>query len=202
MQTNKTYTYNGVNYNAKITTRITKRLSLRIGKTGDLLISAPYLTSMRHIDEFVERSLPSLLSKIQKRPADIDEYGYYFFGQYLARGNMSDQDIQQFLKKELLSYCSERTLYYEALMKVHPSYKVSVRSMSTRYGVNSARTHRITYTTDLAFYDRKIIDAIIVHELAHHFERNHQKRFYEIVYRYCPDYDRLHTLLRKHIHES
>ena len=202
VQTNKTYTYNGVTYPAKITTRMTHRLSLRIGKKGELLISAPYLTSMRRIDEFVNKSLPSLLNKIQKRPSDIDENGYYFFGQYQTRGGLSDEDIQKFLKQELLQYCTERTLYFGALMGVTPSYKVSVRSMSTRYGVNSAKTHRITYATDLAYYDRKIIDAIIVHELAHHFQRNHQKGFYDIVYRYCPDYDRLHTLLRKHIHES
>ena len=35
------------------------------------------------------------------------------------------------------------------------------------------------------------IDAIIVHELAHLREKNHQKPFWDLVYRMMPDYEKV-----------
>jgi len=68
----------------------------------------------------------------------------------------------------------------------------------SRYGVNSLRTHRLTFALELAYYAPAIIDSVIVHELAHDFERNHGPRFYAIVYAHCPDYKKLYASLRKH----
>ncbi len=175
-------------------------MTLRLNKEGGLTIGVPYHVSLSSIDSFVMRSLPTLLKKVNRYDKDIDEDSYFLFGQRLPRLGLTEKQIKSYLKKELTSYCISQTLYYEALMEISPAYSVLIRDMSSRYGVNSKTTHRITYALSLAHYSREIIDAIIVHELAHHFQRNHQKGFYDIVYRYCPHYDELHKKLRKHIH--
>ena len=201
MNKTKVFSIDGRSYEALITTRRTSRLSMRFAKDGKLHVSVPFLTPMKAIDSFVISRLPLLLEKVEEKPRDIDEHGYYLFGKYRERGSLTDAQIKKYLRKTLMEYLEEKCLYYEGIMKIHPYYAISIRDMSTRYGVNSAKTHRVTFALCLAHYSREIIDSVIVHELAHHFERNHQKGFYDIVYRYCPDYDRLHAKLRKNIHE-
>lgn len=199
MQEKRVYLYQGREIQAIITTRLTHRVSLRFDAKGVLKISVPPLTSKKYIDNLVKQYLPKMLAKKESKTPDIDERGYYLFGQYIE-SSLTKDEIQSYLSSQLLEYLQPRVRYYESLMEVTPFYKVIVRNMSTRYGVNSSKTHRLEFALSLAHYDRKIIDAIIVHELAHHFERNHQKGFYDIVYRYCPEYKILMKKLKEHIH--
>ena len=74
-------------------------------------------------------------------------------------------------------------------MGIRNPYKVKVKKMTSRYGSNSSRTRSIAFTTSLIHYSSYIIDAIIVHELAHDFYRDHSKNFYNVVFKYYPDYN-------------
>ena len=70
--------------------------------------------------------------------------------------------------------------------------------MSSRYGVNSQRTHALSFTTSLVHFAPDIIVSVVVHELAHDFVFSHSPAFYRIVYLYCPNYKVLHDKLRRH----
>ncbi|MBQ7243982.1 MAG: M48 family metallopeptidase, partial [Bacilli bacterium] len=56
-----------------------------------------------------------------------------------------------------------------------------------------------TFQCRLMAFHPSIIDSVVVHELAHHYQFDHSKKFYDIVYRYCPDYDKLR---KKLIHDQ
>lgn len=106
-------------------------------------------------------------------------------------------DLEKKLKKFYLDIVTRRTRYYEALMGIKKTYNVRVRKMTTRYGSNAYTTHSITYSMLLLHYSIDVIDSVVVHELAHDKVRNHSKKFYDVVYKYCPNYKKLHTRLRK-----
>ena len=89
---------------------------------------------------------------------------------------------------------------YENKMNL-PSYRISVRNMTTRYGSNSLRSKHITFALVLVHYSTEIIDSVIVHELAHIKEFNHSQKFYDVVYKYYPNYDECHAKLRKGIYK-
>ena len=78
-----------------------------------------------------------------------------------------------------------------------PSYRITIRKMTSRYGSNSKTSKHITFATILLHYSLPIIDSVVVHELAHIEVFDHSKKFYDVVYKYCPDYDVLHKKLRK-----
>ena len=90
----------------------------------------------------------------------------------------------------------ERVKYYEKQMGV-PSYSISVRNMTSRYGSNSKRTKHINIAFSMIHYSIPIIDSVLVHELAHIKVFNHSKAFYDVVYAYCPEYKTLKAKLRK-----
>lgn len=106
-------------------------------------------------------------------------------------------DLEKKLKKWFLPIIENRHRYYESQMNVKKPYQVKLRKMTSRYGSNSSGTHSITYSMILLHYSVEIIDSVIVHELAHEYVRNHSQKFYNVVYKYCPNYTVLHRKLRK-----
>ena len=94
---------------------------------------------------------------------------------------------------------TKRTRYYEKVMDIEKPYKVRVKNMSSRYGSNSSQTHAVSYAMILMHYTVDVIDSVVVHELAHDKVKNHSKKFYDVVYKYCPNYKVLDRRLRKGI---
>ena len=109
----------------------------------------------------------------------------------------SKEDLEKKLKKWFLPILEKRNRYYEQMMGIRKPYNVKIRKMTTRYGSNSGSTHSITYSTILMHYTYDVIDSVIVHELAHHFVRNHSQKFYNVVYKYYPNYKVCHRRLKK-----
>lgn len=160
-------------------------------------LTCPYFTSSSSALEMAKRNALPLLNKVESFPSYYQDGYLYLLGERHYVGAMGEEDLKRYLKKMALPLFEERVAYYEKTMRVKPPYKVKARSMSTRYGVNSKRTHSITLQSELICYALPIIDSVVVHELAHHFEFNHGEKFYKIVYAYCPDYKSLHACLKK-----
>lgn len=111
------------------------------------------------------------------------------------------EDLEQKLKKLFLNLVTERVRYYEQLMGVKP-YKIRVQNMKTRLGSNSKRTHTLNFSTKLMSYSIPIIDSVVVHELAHYFVFNHSDKFYNVVYKYCPQYKYYRKCILKEIYHD
>ena len=72
-------------------------------------------------------------------------------------------------------------------MNLYPK-KVKVRSYKNRWG-SCAYNGDISYNWKLIMLPEKIIDYVIVHELAHTIHRNHSKDFWSSVESIMPDYN-------------
>jgi predicted metal-dependent hydrolase len=66
--------------------------------------------------------------------------------------------------------------------------KILDECVERRSGMMNARAGNIGLSWRLVMAPPDVLDAIVVHELAHMYEPNHSKRFYDIVEQYCPDY--------------
>ena len=203
-----TYLYNGHVYQVEITRKRMRNIRYRL-KDNTFIISAPYLASQasikRGLDKFAER-----LIKAQK-PSHIGNDYVYIFGhkyQFNSSGGelhftdgqilkySSIDDFEKKMKKFFLPLVISRVRYFENLMALKP-HNIRVRKMNTRYGSNSKHTYTVTFALKLYSYSIDILDAIVVHELSHSVVFNHSKAFYDVVYKYCPNYDALHRKLRK-----
>ena len=183
---------NGREYPVYIQKKNMRSLTMRLNKEQDaLLVHAPYFVSKRTIMIFVNEKGPRLIKRAKEKKNAIPSGKASIFGEIVD----NDIDLEE-KNRLLLEYCLSSQRKYEKIMNV-PPYNVKVRNMTSRYGVNNKRTNTITYSTCLIAYSKEIIDSIIVHELSHHFERNHQEGFYRIVCKYCPNYKALHKKLRK-----
>ena len=119
---------------------------------------------------------------------DVHESGEIAFSDGSKIVYKNKEELNKKLKKFFKDLMIKRTKYYTSLMKL-PEYKVSVKEMRSRFGSNSKYTKTIHYAYVLMHFSIEIIDSVIVHELAHILVYDHSKKFYDIVYKYCPNYD-------------
>lgn len=197
-----------VTYRVKIRYKpFKKNISYRY-KDGEFSISSPLLCSNKEIFRGLDKFAP-LLIKRSKRPLPRLDNKIYILGKLYDISNnqilLSDGAIIDFkdeiglekeLKKYFLKVVSQLVRKKEAEMGISLN-NIRVKKMKSRYGSNSKRTRTVCFNLELIHYDIEVIEAIVVHELAHCLVFDHSKKFYDVVYRYCPNYKTLHKRLRK-----
>ena len=105
-----------------------------------------------------------------------------------------EQAVTRWYRREAEVLFRQRVAHYAPLMGVCPS-KVVLSSARTQWGsCNTRGTIRLNW--HLIKMPLRLIDYVVVHELAHLVEMNHSPAFWQVVAAACPDYLRLRRELR------
>ena len=99
-----------------------------------------------------------------------------------------------FYKFYAKKYLIPRVDYFSNIMELNYS-EIKFRKMKSRWGSCNIRGV-ITLNSQLIKIDKKLIDYIIVHELAHLTHMNHSKKFHSLVEVYLPDAKKLNRELK------
>ena len=206
------YKVNGVDYEVVVIHKRMKNINVRF-KDDKFVVSCPYFTNKLLVIPLLDKYGESLIKRSTK-PSPVSENGMYLFGQFyeltypgvirLKEKELSFKDNDELLTKLkpiFKDYVTERVRYYEKLMCVE-SYKVRVQKMKSRFGSNSKHTKTLNFSMTLIHYDPEVIDSVVVHELAHILVFDHSKKFYDVVYRYCPDYPKYRKMLVKGVYHA
>lgn len=161
-----------------------KTISLEI--RGDkLIVRAPNRTTKKEADAFVQKHASWIEKQRQKIALRKEEQ--------LQIEKLSDEELKTLAKRAAV-YIPERVGFYAAQMDV--SYgRITLRCQKTRWGSCSAKKN-LNFNILLMLTPPEVIDSVVVHELCHLREMNHSARFYELVYRCYPDYDKWNRWLR------
>jgi hypothetical protein len=103
--------------------------------------------------------------------------------------------IEKFYRQQLLQKSLEIIAKFELVIKVKVN-QFGVKKMRTRYGSCNVRKARIWLSLDMAKRSSKLIELIIVHEMAHLIEANHSKKFYNLMDKFLPDWRNRDKILR------
>lgn len=211
------YKLNDKEYQVKVTRKHMRYIRYRF-RNDTFLVSCPYFVTQKEIIKGLNRFAFGLINKSQKDRENkpfgedyiyilgekykVSSSGSLSFNNGLTIKYKSIDDLYKKLKPYLLDIITKRVRYFEMKMGIDKPYNVKVRDMSSRYGSNVKSSHTVTFALLLVHYSINIIESVIVHELAHDKVYNHSPKFYDVVYKYCPDYDRLHNHLRKKIYHD
>lgn len=168
---------------------------------GVFKVSCPYIVTKSNIVKGLDKYAAKMVARSEKLKPIGEDY-IYLFGSKVSlqeSGEISftngdklvyqdHADLDKKLHKIFLKILKDKVNYYSSKMNV-PLYKVSLRNMKTRFGSNSKHTKSVHFSYVLIHYSHPIIDSVVVHELAHILVYDHSKKFYDVVYKYCPDYD-------------
>ena len=108
---------------------------------------------------------------------------------------------EKWKRQKLRDKVSEMLEYYVPMFErkgVKPPAAVTFRTMTSRWGVCSPSTGKITFNYNLFETPEELIAYIVVHEMAHFLEANHSERFWAHVEDVMPDYKARRKLLREY----
>ncbi len=158
-----------------------KTLSLTLSREGDLIVRSPMRMKLDVIERFIELKSEWILKhrKIIEKRNQVSPHKTY-----------SSKEVS-ILKSELYNYIVPR-VHELWRWKNLPSIKsLKITKSEWRWWSCSGKNW-LCFSYRLAEFithDPLFIDAIIIHELAHLIEKNHQKPFWNLVYSWMPQYD-------------
>lgn len=201
------------------------RLSLKTN--GQIILSAPNNISIRTLEKFLDKYRPSLVEHIKKINNQRKKYiNGSKVGRHhkikiiiskreaisvtdsivkisitnqtsqLSQQQLISQAISRTLKKEAQHYLPKRLRYFA--LKYGLAYdKVRLNHAKTRWG-SCSNKGTISLNIALMELPDRLIDYVILHELAHTKHMNHSASFWQYLDSICPDSKLLKTELKKY----
>lgn len=185
-----------------------KNSYISVKKNGDITLKTPRVS-----ESYIENLLSKRESWIRKQLKIVEENPpkthnlqdeVLLFGELFSIDSDEASELRKHLKKIDISkiglilkcydvfyknyannYLTQRAEHYAKEMALSYS-DIKFRKMRSRWGSCSSRG-TITFNTELIKIDKKLIDFVVVHELAHLVHMNHSKKFHDLVSQYTPD---------------
>ena len=153
--------------------RKNRNIRLVVEEDKTIRLTCPYGVSDEEIYDFVRSKLEWIKKALGKM--HVKE-------KLSDKPKLTKRDI-----KALKDYIDSLVYKYAVIMKAEIE-NVKLRRMKTEWGNCNYRSKTLTFNTYLYYMSENFIEAIVVHEIAHLFYHGHGKMFYNMIYKYLPDY--------------
>lgn len=173
--------------NIKVIKSARRTISLEITPELDVILRAPYLTSRREIERFLDSKsdwINKTVRRMERRKAADDTKGLK---------PISDDETSA-LARKAKEVIPPKVKYFADIIGVDYG-RITIRNQKTRWGSCSAK-HNLNFNCLLLKAPEEILDYVIVHELCHIIEMNHSKDFWAQVEKVLPDYKARRKWLR------
>jgi predicted metal-dependent hydrolase len=164
--------------------RLSRHVRILVSERGEITITGPLRTSKRFLLSVLENKRAWVLAQLER----LDRSGQ------LEKARDDTGQYQQYKERA-------RTLTHEKLAYWNQFYgftygRVSIRNQRTRWGSCSARGN-LSFHYKIALLPDALADYLIVHELCHLQAFDHSPKFWALVGKAIPDYQKHRQLLRK-----
>lgn len=159
-----------------------KKIRLVIKRTGEIIITAPYLLPVKYIDDFF----------VQQKD--------WIEGKQEVFKLMPEPNIKS-KKGDYKKYKEEaRILVHKKIIEINSFYhfkfnKIFIKNQKTRWGSCSNRKN-LNFNYKIILLPNELLEYIITHELCHLQEMNHGKEFWNLVAQRDPEYKKHHKKLQ------
>ena len=172
--------------NAVIIRSRRRTMSLEINRDAKIVIRIPMRATNKEISEFVLKNAGWIEKHLQKAKAQAEKDH--------ETPKLTETEINHIMKLAKRTI-PKRVEYFAPLVGV--DYKrISIRKQHTRWG-SCSKDGNLNFNALLMLTPPEVLDSVVVHELCHRLEMNHSKRFYDQVYRICPEYDKYDKWLKE-----
>jgi predicted metal-dependent hydrolase len=202
-------------YEVEIIKKITnKNTYIRVKDNLVIYITTNKLVSDKSISKLLEENISSISKMIEKQEKKNDKKNYFWylgkkydlvytnntkviFGEEKAFFP-KNIDLNKWYKKQAEKIFKERLDYNYNVFSKKISYpSLTIRKMTTRWGVCNSKLKRVTLNLELIKKDIICLDYVIMHELSHFIHHDHSKKFWGLVEENFPKYKTVRKLMKE-----
>lgn len=191
----------------------TKNTYFRVKNDLKLYVSTNSFLSDRQVKKMIIENEDSIYNMIvkQKKRAENNTGFYYLGKQYdivfvtgkeITLGENKvfigrEANLEKWYQKKAKVLFQERLDYwYSIFTKKIPYPSLTIRKMTSRWGVCNSKLKRVTLNLELIKRDICCLDYVIVHELSHFKEMNHSDKFWKVVEENYPNYKKIRKIMK------
>ena len=205
---------NNTIYEVVITKKIgTKNTYFRVKNDLKLYVSTNAFVTDKQIKKMILENIDSISSMFLKQQKKIENNtGFYYLGKQYDVVNVlgssitlgenkvfvgKDADIEKWYQKQAKKIFRVHLDYwYSVFTKDIPYPSLTIRKMTSRWGVCNSKLKRVTLNLELIKRDTTCLDYVIVHELSHFKEMNHSNKFWKVVEENYPNYKKIRRIMK------
>lgn len=163
-----------------------KTLAVQIKADGSVVVRAPKRMAKYKIEAFLREKQDWIMAHRKKALEAVEQK---------KENRLNDEERQAAIQKAG-RILAEKTARYAREMGVTYG-RITIREQKTRWGSCSSAGN-LNYNWKLVLMPEKVMDYVVIHELAHRKEMNHSARFYQVVEQQMPDYRIWQKWLKEH----
>lgn len=192
-----------------------KNTYLRIKDDLSIYVTTNYRTTEREIEQMIQKNQKQITKMIERQHKKNEQkQKFYFLGKKydvvysdqegIVLGDTKvfcnrQADLDKWYRKQAQDIFLEHlNKQYEQFSEKIPYPSLRIRKMTTRWGVCNTKTKIITLNLELIKQETKYLDYVIVHELSHLVHPNHSSKFWGIVQKNCPTYQKIRKEMKEY----
>ncbi len=184
-----------------------RTISLMIKDDGALLVRAPERTRIEYVNKFIKekenwiakhQELMKAFLKKKKTYKFITDEGILLLGKRVRPKGLELKNIDEiklWYKKKAAILISKRLDFFTKKFGLHYG-ALKITSARKRWGSCSGRND-MNFSWRLIMADKKAIDYVIVHEIAHIKHKDHSAKFWDCVESMMKDYRKYDSWLEE-----
>lgn len=163
-----------------------KTLAVQVKADGSVIVRAPRRMAKYKIEAFLKEKQDWILLHRNRALAAAEQKAANRLSE--AERKAAIERAAQMLAEKTARFAKEMGMTYG---------RITIREQKTRWGSCSSAGN-LNYNWKLVLMPERVMDYVVIHELAHRKEMNHSVRFYAVVAQQMPDYKVWQSWLKEH----
>lgn len=198
-------TLDGKVINYQIERKNIKNFYIRV-RNNQIFISAPKNVDLGKIEAMLKKHKRFILKRINQyktslyKPENLQLWGQRITLETISSNDeVNDLTIERFYQKATIEKADLMLKEMQDKLKFVDVYEITLKSqlMKSRLGSCNIKTKRINLNSILARLEPVYLRSVLLHEIVHLQEANHQKGFYDLLLKYEPEYKQIKSNLNK-----
>ena len=207
------FEYENKSYPIKVIRKSNKNAYVRF-KNSEIVVTTSYFVTNNQIKKILSENIEFLKKVVAKEEKNKEKATkiYILDNEFsiIISNSLNEIDyknhkiyakdlkqVDKLIKRETEKIFLSRLEYnYNLFQEKIPFPSLTIRKMSTRWGVCNRKLKRVTLNSLLIRYPLEALDYVIIHELSHFVHFDHSKAFWTEVSKYSPKYKEIRKLLK------
>jgi predicted metal-dependent hydrolase len=164
-----------------------KHCYLKVLRKDFIEIKAHRFFSLEDAQFLLEDKKTWLLKQIIKHQKnELQEDEFLYFGKVEDKSLYKIKKLDEFYRKNAKEYLPCIIENFSNKMQLFPT-NIKYRKNKNTWGSCNI-DNQLSFNILLIKFPLEVIEYVVIHELAHIKHKNHSKKFWDLVEKYCPDY--------------